>query len=305
MRRGFFYLWGCCVVFLAALTDVIVAPQYSHCYYVGWVVAIASALLILPSVLPCDSTRIAVFLEVSIGNTACIVFFSAWKSYYFWLELRSGDCARMHGSAMFCGWTSIYWCIHTLIALAFLFIWIHASIKLKPAIGLNRFWRCAGIYFIIVGIVSLIDKGLCHISGAYTSRSQFIGRIFWWNIVITIEEFVLGALCLSNRFKSWIWRRTASSANITEHCACRPTGKICIDRPAPNYCTQKQWHPQQQESNYQVAVDLVQCSGCLCDSRQLRTPATTARTVINESYTPDVKIAECYVRASMKVTSSP
>lgn len=294
MRRGFLYLWGYCVVFLASLTAVMFAPQYSHCYYVAWVITIASALIMLPSVLPCDSTRIAVFLEVSIGNTACVTIFCAWKSLSSWLELRSGECLRVHQTSVFCDWTLTYWCIHTLIALAFLLIWIHTSARLKPAIGLNRFWRCSGIYFIMVGTVSLADKGLCYIYGAYNSQSYSDSRMFWWNIVLTVEEFVIGALCLSNRFKSWIWRRAASSANITERYPCPPPGNVFLEGPAANNCIQKQLHLQQQSMCQNG--DFVQCSTHFCETLQLRTPATTVRTVTNDSYAPDIKRAECYIR---------
>jgi len=214
VRKGDILLRRCFLVFLVSMSIVFTAPQYTHRYYLSLATAIVAFFLMLPSVLPSDNSRIGVMLVASNHFCVCIGVFSGLNARRHWKLLDSGDCERATGApAWSCAWNVAFWSAHTAFPLSLTVVWAHAALRLAPADGLNRFWKFAGFYFIAIALFSLADKAL---SPAYRrQRNHLAARVFWWNMLLTAEEFAVGALCLSNRFKLWIWRHAASYASIT------------------------------------------------------------------------------------------
>lgn len=202
----------CCVFFVMSLCSVFAAPRRSHYYYAAWTVCIASFLLLLPSVLPSDNTKINYLMHLVFGSTLvvfCQCVLSAVKQYSAYV---SGECERAMPRA-YCKWDMVFWTVHGTAALVLCFVWRYKQRNLKPIDKLDQFWRNSGYYFIAVGTVSLADKAAFAYCGMW-ENAESGSRIFWWNMVITVEEFVIGILCLSHRFKAKVWRKVATYGGV-------------------------------------------------------------------------------------------
>mmetsp|Transcript_954 Transcript_954/g.2733 ORF Transcript_954/g.2733 Transcript_954/m.2733 type:complete len:362 (-) Transcript_954:128-1213(-) len=216
VRKGHVYLQRCCVVFGLSLSAVFCVPQYTHLYYALWVVTFASFFLMLPTVLPTDNDRIKVMLRVSCFNVCVIVLFCFGMAY------RNFES---HGP-----WQTSYWLFHGALQLVVFFKLAEANF-LPPDRALSTFWRVCSLYFIGIAGVSVVDKIVARKSGFYERSGENETTVVVWNWIITFEEFAIGLLCASKRFKLFVWRHAASYASIRvkhsaeERSLARPSSK--------------------------------------------------------------------------------
>lgn len=219
VAKGEVYLKRCLTLFAVAFFGVIHTQQYTHLYYVCWVMTYCSFFLTLPSVLPSDNNKIQYMLVLSLGNIASAAAFTGKKAlekhrnscdfvwYVSLLEFSSCPFTRW-----LCWWNMFFWSVHSVGASFMSAIFLHASTRLSPINGLYRFWKACGIYFIFVATVSGIDLAFSYRSGKYDLEAfKWAGR---WNVIITVEQAVIGCLCLSHRFKNYMWAYAASVAAI-------------------------------------------------------------------------------------------
>ena len=202
VRKGHVYLQRCCGVFCASLISVFVVEEFSHAYYFLWVCMLTSFFLMLPTVLPMDNARITAMIQVSCANTVVLIlfcFFMARRQHYHCQNVRA-----------FCLWNFCFWAFHGILQCVVLLALVHAT-YLSPGDALNRFWRVVSVYFFLVGVVSVADKFVLWYLQAF---SESLLRVVIWNWIITAEEFTIGILCSSTRFKLWIWHHAASYASI-------------------------------------------------------------------------------------------
>mmetsp|Transcript_22081 Transcript_22081/g.69069 ORF Transcript_22081/g.69069 Transcript_22081/m.69069 type:complete len:307 (+) Transcript_22081:104-1024(+) len=211
VRKGDIYLRWCCAVFLISLCMVYTAKQYSHRYYASWAITYSAFFLILPTVLPSDNNRILFMLVASLWNCLIMLTFCGLMVRRKFDVLVHGDCRHyVGGRRRFCQWNLLFWSFHTLFGLFITSCIAHAALRLKPADALNRYWRLAGVFFGSIGFISLTDDLMASLSGAYQPA-----RVFRWKVVLSFQMFLIGALCLSSRFKLWMWRQCARHAAIT------------------------------------------------------------------------------------------
>jgi len=208
VRRGDAYLRRCVLIFMVSLSLVLTTPQYSNRYYLSWAATYASFFFMLPSVLPTDNTKIKVVLFATSWNMAC-----GWcvALRYGVKKLRITHCDV---APAVCAWNPFFWFAHSLNAGFFAVAAIHAAFRLAPAKGLHRLWRWCGFYFILVAVITFVDLTVSYHSGKYDPGTKY--RVAGlWNLVLAVEQFLIGRLCLHNRFKLWTWRYAASLAKIT------------------------------------------------------------------------------------------
>lgn len=206
------YLRRCCCIFVISLYADLTAPQYSHRYYLSWVFTYGSFLLLLPSVLPSDNNRVTVMLASALANTVIM------GSYCVLMTRRK--VRRLDPDCFVTQWNVFFWIFHGIVvfvsALAIAF-----ALCLAPSVALNKFWKIAGSYFIVIGLTSLADE---LVAAAHRGEDGAMcggrleplpPRVFWWKVSLSLQAFLTGALCLNNRFKLRMWRLAASYGSIT------------------------------------------------------------------------------------------
>lgn len=194
-RKGDLFLRRCVVLFLLSLVGVMKTPQYSIPYYCCWVITYMSFFLMLPSVLPTDNTRIQVMLCVTCWNMGCASLIAAR------FAVRKPEPLNV-----------AFWSSHACLAGVFCVVAAHAAARLAPAHGLHKFWRCTGYYFQLVSLVTLMDFLVAYSTGKY-HRPEF--RVaFFGNLTVIAEQFAIGRLCHSHRFKNLMWTYAAQIASI-------------------------------------------------------------------------------------------
>lgn len=208
VRECNMYLKRCCIIFLLSLTAVGTAPHYSHRYYLSWSVTYGAFFLMLPSVLPSDTWRIFVMLIASLWNCVLMITLCALMVRRKYLVLQSAECACL----LFCRWNVGFWSFHLLNCILVFAVIAHAATRLKMADALNRYWRLAGCFFVSIASVSLVDDIVASLAGA--PQPALVLR---WKVALSFELYLIGALCLSHRFKIWMWGFAASYGNVTFH----------------------------------------------------------------------------------------
>lgn len=220
VRECNLYLKRCCILFLLSMTAVGTAPHYSHRYYMSWAVSYGAFFLMLPSVLPCDNSRIFVMLIASLWNCVLMISICAIMVRRKYRVLKSVDCECL----AFCQWNVGFWSFHLLNCIVVFALIAHAATRLKMADALNRYWRLAGYFFGAIASVSLVDDIVASIAGA--PQPALVLR---WKVALSFELYLIGSLCLSHRFKIWMWGFAASYGNVTFHISnSRPASLISI-----------------------------------------------------------------------------
>ena len=225
LKRGSSYLRQCVCIFATCLGGVLVAPQYSHVYYVCWFFTYLSFFCMLPSVLPTDNTKISWLLTIGAGNAVLAMLATlslAWKKYG---QLIARDETLSCRPRSFCVWNVMFWIEQFGMSCAMFVVLSHAT-YLTPATGLHRFWRSCGFYFLGIGLMSLVNARFtlhaASIDDTYHAPSA-------WGSFLAVEQLLIGSACLSNKFKMWTWKFAASYSAITErrvlvddNCNCNP-----------------------------------------------------------------------------------
>mmetsp|Transcript_25050 Transcript_25050/g.77327 ORF Transcript_25050/g.77327 Transcript_25050/m.77327 type:complete len:385 (+) Transcript_25050:166-1320(+) len=204
-RQGEAYMKRSVSVFALSFLGVMRFRQYSHLYYACWVSTYLSFFLTLPSVLPTDNTKIVSLLAIGLGNISTAAVFCASKA----LEKHRGSCDF---APVVCAWNVCFWSFQAAGATAMSFVFLHAATRLQPRAALYRFWKATGLYFLFVSSVTSFDLFLSYRAGKYDAPDfVWAGR---WNVVISLEQALLGCLSLSHRFKNFIWAYAASFSSI-------------------------------------------------------------------------------------------
>lgn len=204
VRKGDVLMRRCVACFLLALTGVLKSPQYSITYYVCWLLTYLSFFLILPCVLPTDNTRIRVMLFATIFNMAC----GTVLAVRFALR-KAASC-----SGLVCRFDVGYWVAHAIFAAA-VALANFSIVRLPPAQSLDRFWRHCGLYWLMTATASLLSFLVVYYCGKYDKPEYRVA--FYGNLALIAVQFLIARLCMSMRFKRWMWRYAASVTITTSH----------------------------------------------------------------------------------------
>jgi len=212
VRKGDKLLRNCVTVFMVSLLGVLVCKQYSNAYYLAWCSTYCSFFLILPSVLPCDNGKIKILLFASGWNMTCGFVFATRYAKLKYHQYITKECEhQLHIDPTLC-YFNPFFLVSSAILAAYACFSIYSAFDLSPCQGLHRFWRTCGIYFIFVGLFNAINWCVSYGTGQYDlPHYHNAGR---WNLALTTLQFIIGILCLCNRFKTFMWRFAASNAAI-------------------------------------------------------------------------------------------
>ena len=194
--------------FIVALVVALSSRQYSHSYYGAFALIHASSASMYMNVLPSDNAKVKILLFVTAGKYVVACVCSAFFSYRTAKDVEDGTCENCDMSK----WEIWFWRIHC--GLAFLScLTLLRTVRSPPRDMLNKLWKIIGIYFVICGLVGLVDHAMAVVTGVHHSTSCSSLR---WNLLITTEELAIGLLSSSSRFKLWIWAKaTAKKKNRT------------------------------------------------------------------------------------------
>mmetsp|Transcript_28603 Transcript_28603/g.92081 ORF Transcript_28603/g.92081 Transcript_28603/m.92081 type:complete len:332 (+) Transcript_28603:80-1075(+) len=216
------------VVFVVASVVATRARQYSNVYYASFALGFASSASAATCVLPSDNTKVRALLFAVTSKFAVACACSAFFSHRTAVDVREGTCANCAMSA----WEVYFWRAHCLISSASAFALVRVA-RRRPTDILNTLWRVVGVYFILAGVVGLVDHAMSVVTGVHNlSFAANVGgndddreatttaehSSLKWNLLITTEELAIGLLSSSPRFKVWVWAVAAARANIRVVC---------------------------------------------------------------------------------------
>jgi len=197
------------------------AKQYTNWYYVSFALIHASSASTFMHALPSDNTKVKALATVACCKYLTAAVCSAYFACRTLESVREGTCSNCAMSR----WEVWFWGAQCVLATSCLCFLLRVR-RATPVVILNKLWRAVGVYFIVVGLVGLVDHAMSVLTGVYDVRGvcdDGLCSSVKWNLLLTTEELAVGLLSSSSRFKIWIWTKAAATSNIRLVCYRRTT----------------------------------------------------------------------------------